>query len=80
MNRFAEAIQQARVDVVPKVMIGTGAQRFDDGNGGGQMGGNNLIEGLLAMMLSEKLGLDVMETPKSDNPEVEKIRKELLSQ
>ena len=46
MNRFAEAIQQARVDVVPRVVIG------------GEQGGNggNLMEGLLAMLLSERMG------------------------
>lgn len=51
LNRFAEAIQQARVDVVPRIVVG--------GNGKGEngaMGGNSIIEALLAMLLSDKLG------------------------
>jgi uncharacterized membrane protein YqiK len=54
MNRFAEAIQSAGVDVVPKIVIG-GA------NGNGASGGNggvsgNVMEALLAMLLSDKIG------------------------
>jgi uncharacterized membrane protein YqiK len=45
MNRFAEAIEQSKVDVCPKIVIG-GAN--------GQAGGN-VMEALLTMMLSEKL-------------------------
>jgi len=53
MNRFAQAIQGSRVDVVPKIVIG-GA------NGGASAGGTGgLLEGLLMLLLSEKLGLDV---------------------
>ncbi|HWU44654.1 MAG TPA: hypothetical protein VN132_14480, partial [Bdellovibrio sp.] len=77
MNRFAEAIQTARVDVVPKVIIGNSHSDRGDGQTGG-MGGSNLIEGLLAMMLSEKLGLEVMNSPSAHNPEIEKIRSEIL--
>ncbi|OQA13111.1 MAG: SPFH domain / Band 7 family protein [Chloroflexi bacterium ADurb.Bin360] len=46
LTRFAEAIQNAGVDVVPRVVLG-------GGEGGGT---NSLIEGLMAMLLSEKLG------------------------
>jgi uncharacterized membrane protein YqiK len=49
MARFAEAIQTSGVDVVPRVLLG-GAE-------GGTSGG--LIEGLLAMLLSDKLGVQV---------------------
>jgi len=49
MARFAEAIQTSGVDVVPRVLLG-GAE-------GGASGG--LIEGLLAMLLSDKLGVQV---------------------
>src|SRR5690242_15141159 len=53
MNRFAEAIEAARVDVVPRVVVG--------GAGGGAQGqgGGNLMEGLLAMLLSERMGVQV---------------------
>lgn len=44
MNRFAEAIEASKVDVVPKI------------NMAGQSGGGNLIESLLGVLLSEKVG------------------------
>jgi uncharacterized membrane protein YqiK len=47
MSRFAEAIQAARVDVVPKIVV-TGR----DGAGGT----SSLLESLFAVLLSEKLG------------------------
>jgi uncharacterized membrane protein YqiK len=43
MNRFAEAIEKSQVDVVPKVAMG--------GSGGG-----SIIENLLGVLLSEKVG------------------------
>lgn len=65
MNRFAEAIQQARVDVVPRVLIG------------GEQGGNggNLMQGLLAMLLSERMGVPLTgERSEARSPEVEALR------
>jgi hypothetical protein len=44
MNRFAEAIQQSKVDVVPRVVVG----------GDKDSGSGNIMEGLLAMLLSER--------------------------
>src|SRR5947208_1827418 len=49
MNRFAEAIQASRVDVVPRVVVGGG------GNGGSPATGS-VMEALLTMLLSEKVG------------------------
>lgn len=54
LNRFAEAIQTSGVDVVPRVVIGGSG-----GANGAQAGGSNLMEGLLAMLLSERMGVDV---------------------
>ena len=45
MGKFADAIAQAKVDVVPKVMIGANA------NGSG---GASVAEALLTLLLSEK--------------------------
>ncbi len=71
MNRFAEAIQDAKVEVVPRVVV----------NGGtGETGamGSNIMEGLLTMLLSEKLGLQVNETQaRTRGPESEKLREEI---
>ncbi len=48
MNRFSEAIQTSGVDVVPRIMVGSQGAN-GQGNGG-------IMETLLAMMVSEKLG------------------------
>jgi uncharacterized membrane protein YqiK len=72
MSRFAEAIQEARVDVVPRIVMG------GNGEGGGTNGG--LMEGLLAMLLSEKLGESLGHrtqdaTPR--DPEIEAFRNQV---
>jgi hypothetical protein len=67
MSRFAEAIEQARVDVVPKILIGQG------GSASGTNG--HLLEGLLAMLLSDKVtgaAAPAQDAPRS--PKAEQIR------
>jgi uncharacterized membrane protein YqiK len=72
LNRFADAIQQARVDVVPRVVVSGGNQQ------GGISGGGNLIEGLLALLLSDKLGINVTgQSGAPRSPEVEVIRSQI---
>jgi uncharacterized membrane protein YqiK len=66
MNRFAEAIERARVDVVPKIVMG-GAQ--------GQQ--SNVLESLLALMLSDKLGVHTVEAASAAPPEVEQLKKDM---
>ena len=46
MGRFAEAIEQAKVDVVPRVLV----------SGGASGGSSSILETLLAMLMSDKLG------------------------
>src|SRR6185369_6857740 len=53
MNRFAEAIETAGVDVVPRISIS------GSGSGNGVSSGSSLMEGLLAMLLSDKIGVQV---------------------
>ncbi|MCW5853008.1 MAG: flotillin family protein [Anaerolineae bacterium] len=72
MNRFAEAIQAAGVDVVPRIVIGGGSKE-----GGAQ--GSSLMEGLLAMLLSERMGESVRETGER-SPEVERLRNQIRQQ
>jgi hypothetical protein len=59
MSRFAQAIEQSRVDVVPKILIGGGGGDGHNGGpgGGGAMSGN-IMEAQLAMLLSDRLGTD----------------------
>jgi uncharacterized membrane protein YqiK len=69
MNRFAEAIAQAKVDVVPKIVIGGG----QGAQGGGQAGGS-VLEALLTLLLSDKLGEAVKTEPIEARPEVKQLR------
>jgi uncharacterized membrane protein YqiK len=69
MGRFAEAIEKSHADVVPKI------QMSSDGKGGGSM-----VENLLALLLSGKLGemvgAGVLPTVDA-NPQAETLRSEL---
>jgi uncharacterized membrane protein YqiK len=67
LNRFAEAIQQSGVDVVPRVIVG--AEK--DGNTG------NIMEALLAMLLSERFGALADKGDEVRSPEVDKFRSEI---
>ena len=68
MQRFAEAIQESRVDVVPKIVIG-------GSNGDGKGGQGGIMEALLTMLLSEKIGTGVLNTTtKPPSAEAERIR------
>ncbi len=67
MQRFAEAIEQSKVDVVPKIQMG-------NSDGGG------LLESLMGMLLSEKLNTMLGEkivTGGGENPASNKIRADL---
>jgi uncharacterized membrane protein YqiK len=73
MNRFAEAVQQSRVDVVPRIVI--------SGNGGeeGSTGtSSSVMEGLLTLLLSDKLGLETTgANPKVQSEDAERLRAEI---
>ena len=69
MKNFAEAIGQAKVDIVPKVMMGGSA------NGQGQNG--SVIETLLALLLSDKLGEAAEKTTPTRSPELDAMRNRL---
>ncbi len=72
LNRFSEAIQQSRVDVVPRVVVSGG-----QGSEGGSIS-SNIMEGLLTMMLSDKLGVQVNQANTSARtPEVEELRSQV---
>lgn len=76
MSKFAQAIAEAKVDVVPRIVVG-----------GGQNGGNaSLIDGLLAL-LTEKLGdledkpgvPGAPKAPLPPNPMRDKVRSQMLA-
>jgi uncharacterized membrane protein YqiK len=72
LNRFAEAIEQSKVDVVPRVVVG----------GSGEKGGSqssNIMEGLLTMLLSDRFGALAKEAGASQrSPDVEAMREKIL--
>ncbi|MBC8164162.1 MAG: flotillin family protein [Roseiflexaceae bacterium] len=67
MSRFAEAIEHAGVPVVPQIVVG-----------GASGGSNNLMEGLMAMLLSDKLGATTGAQPATVRPEVAQMREQIL--
>jgi uncharacterized membrane protein YqiK len=67
MERFSQAIELAKVDVVPKVMIsGAGA-----GQGAGAQG--SVFEALLALLLSDKVGDKTQQMAPRD-PKLDQVR------
>jgi uncharacterized membrane protein YqiK len=70
LTRFAEAIQEARVDVVPRVSVTS--------RGEGGAAGSNIMEGLLTMLLSERMGVPAAEaSARPRSPEAERLRDEI---
>jgi uncharacterized membrane protein YqiK len=71
MNRFSEAIQTSGVDVVPRVVVG-GSR---DGNGGGTgVATGNVMEALLTMLLSEKIGGNLTAPAGARSADIEEMR------
>ncbi len=67
MARFAEAIETSKVDLVPKIQMGS------------QEGKGNFVESLLTLMLSEKVGsLAGVASVAPRDPEAERIRQDLM--
>jgi uncharacterized membrane protein YqiK len=68
MERFSEAVELGRIDVVPKVMIN------GNGNGGtGQGGSGSVFEALLAVLLSDKIAEKGKDMPPRD-PRLDRAR------
>jgi len=67
MNRFAEAIESSKVDVVPKISMA------------GSAGGGNMLESLLGILLSDKVGEMVGVAPTTArDPAAEVLRAEMM--
>lgn len=77
MNRFAEAIEESRVDVVPKILIGGTAA---GAAGGDTLGGSgNLVQALLALLLSDKLTVDGSSATGVPSPAAQTYRREIAA-
>ncbi|MEQ1832345.1 MAG: SPFH domain-containing protein [Candidatus Eisenbacteria bacterium] len=73
MSRFAEAIQSSGVDVVPRVVVGGGS----GGNGNGGAATGNVMEALLTLLLSEKIGGDLAAPSTPRSADTEAMRKKI---
>jgi uncharacterized membrane protein YqiK len=71
MSRFAEALQASGVDVVPKVVIGA------NGSAGGGAGNGGVMEALLTVLLSDKLGIATTGPLAPRDPQAEALRKSI---
>ena len=67
LNRFAEAIQQSKVDVVPRVVVGADKES----------GSGNIMEALLAMLLSDRFGALANEAQAKRSEEAEQLRSDI---
>src|SRR5512134_2776216 len=67
LNRFSEAVQQSKVDVVPRVVVGASK---DGGSG-------NIMEALLTMLLSDRFGALSNEAQGKRSEEAEQLRSEI---
>jgi len=71
LARFSEAIERSGVDVVPRVMVA--------GGGTSGAGTGSVLETLLSLLLSEKIGESplLVEDAKQRSPELDELRNEL---
>jgi uncharacterized membrane protein YqiK len=67
LNRFSEAVQQSKVDVVPRVVVG----------GNKDSGSGNIMEGLLTMLLSDRFSALANDGQGQRSEEAEKLRSEI---
>ena len=67
LNRFAEAIQESQVDVVPRVLVG----------GNKENGSGNIMEALLTMLLSDRFSAFANKEQSQRSEEAEKLRSDI---
>jgi uncharacterized membrane protein YqiK len=67
LNRFSEAVQQSKVDVVPRVIVGANK---DSGSG-------NIMEGLLTMLLSDRFSALANNGQGQRSEEGERLREQI---
>jgi hypothetical protein len=67
LNRFSEAVQQSKVDVVPRVVVG----------GNKDSGSGNIMEALLTMLLSDRFSALSNNGHSDRSEEIEKLRSEI---
>jgi uncharacterized membrane protein YqiK len=71
MSKFTAAIERAKIDIVPKTVMSMG-------NKDGQGSTVNAFEMLIDLLISEKLGVQLDQAGKTEDPRVKKIREAIL--
>ncbi len=82
MERFAHAIQESGVDMVPKIVIsgnGGGGSGGGSGAGGQNSGGGSVIEALLTILLSDRMLDMANQAGKEVSPGAAAIRGKILA-
>jgi hypothetical protein len=70
MSRWAEAVQASKVDVVLQVVLS---------GGGGSATSSSMMEGLLTLLLSEKVGVEESGSRQREpNPQADQLRAQIL--
>lgn len=76
MDRFSQAIERAGIDIVPKMVVA------GNGNGNGGSGSYSAFEGLMSILLSEKLGVSLTGASSGGNAqlneEIKRIRESVF--
>ncbi|MHB1354351.1 MAG: SPFH domain-containing protein [Anaerolineae bacterium] len=74
MNRFAEAIEKSKVEIVPRVLITGGGNQEGGGSGSG-----TLFEALLTLLLTERMGEPITsERGAGSSPEAQALKEQIL--
>jgi hypothetical protein len=74
LDRFSAAIEKSGIDIVPKMVINNGANA-----NGSSTGSGSAFEGLMAMLLSEKLNVDFKSNGHSNDENIQRIRQSILA-
>lgn len=72
LSKFAEAVKTSGIDLVPKVVVAGGNEKEGAMNG-------NVMESLLTLMMSDKLGINLQKEVKPRNAAAEKILTDMRS-
>ncbi|MBN1540119.1 MAG: flotillin family protein [Candidatus Thermoplasmatota archaeon] len=69
IERFAQAVEQGKIDIVPKMVVSSG---------NGENASFSAFENLMYLLMSEKLGVDLVE-PGEQSERTKKLREDILS-
>lgn len=75
MNRFAEAIEKSKVEIVPRVLINGGGTQE-----GGSTGSGTIFEALLTLLLAERMGEPITsERGAASSPQAQALKEQIMA-